>query len=395
MTQKLYYENAYTRTFTAKVIKEATDEHGVYVVLDKTAFYPTGGGQPCDKGRLNEVLVGPVEEVDGEIRHYLHDSLTLGKGTEVEGVIQWTRRFDHMQQHAGQHILSAAFAELYNIDTISFHLGNELLTIDLDVEALDEEVVRDAELLANRIIFENRTIEPRFVDADELATLPLRKAPTVQDNIRIVIIDNFDYNGCGGTHPLQTGEVGQIKVISWERHKQKVRLTFVCGHRALHEMTKKQSLLAQSARVLKCNEKDVPTKIENLLQTQKELEKALQVANESLLEIEAQELVRSHSTNIIENVFKQRSMQELQQLAMKITNEHPEAIVLFITEDSERLQLLCACGKQVTQSMNDIVKEVLPLIDGKGGGNKTTARGGGYAKISSNELLAALRTQLV
>jgi alanyl-tRNA synthetase len=392
MTQKLYYENAYIRTFSAKVLKEAEDEQGLYVVLDKTAFYPTGGGQPCDKGQLNNSLVEGVEEVNGEIRHYL--STSLSEGTEVEGAIQWIRRFDYMQQHAGQHILSAAFEELHNIETIGFHLGNEMVTIDLNIEALDEGLARDAELLANQIIFENRTIEPRFVDVDELAALPLRKAPTVQENIRVVIIDNFDYNGCGGTHPLQTGEVGQIKILSWERHKQKVRLTFVCGHRALYELTKKQSLLAQSARVLKCNEQDLPVKVENLIQAQKELEKALQVATEQLLEVEAQELIRSHDTNIIGVAFQQRSMQELQQLAMKITNEQQEAIVLFVTEDSERLQLLCACGKQVAQNMNDIVKEVLPLIDGKGGGNKTSARGGGITRISADELLVALRTQL-
>ncbi|MGG3492671.1 alanyl-tRNA editing protein, partial [Brevibacillus choshinensis] len=201
MKDRLYYQDAYTQQFSAEVMTRGTEGDGTpFVVLSQTAFYPTGGGQPSDQGLLGEVRVIDVEEVDGEIHHRLSEPLPEPLA-QVEGRIDWERRFDHMQQHAGQHILSASFLEVADAETVAFHLGKERVTIDVRLDELTAEVWEAVEQRANQIVLENRPISARFVDDEELATLPLKKQPTVTENIRVVIIPEFDYNPCGGTHP--------------------------------------------------------------------------------------------------------------------------------------------------------------------------------------------------
>ncbi|MFK4998913.1 alanyl-tRNA editing protein [Bacillus sp. N9] len=194
----------------------------------KHRFYPTGGGQPFDMGTLNGIEVLNVEEVDGEIHHTV--SKRLDTTDEIEGVIDWERRFDHMQQHTGQHILTSAFVELFGLHTVSFHLGKEICTIDLDVEHVSSEQLVAAERLANEVILKNLPIETKWVTGDELEQYSLRKELAVTDDIRLVIIPNFDYNGCGGTHPSSTGQVSAIKILATEKQKQKYVCTlFVVG----------------------------------------------------------------------------------------------------------------------------------------------------------------------
>ncbi len=222
-TEKLFYQDSYMRAFTARVLKAERDEQGhFYVVLDRTAFYPTGGGQPHDTGTLNSVHVYDVEEIGGEVRHYIEDPVDVHH--EIAGEIDWERRFDHMQQHAGQHILSAAFAEMVGYQTVSFHLGQQICSIDLDAVDLTDEEIMQVENKANDIILENRPVETRWVSAEELSQYPLRKEVSVSDNIRLVIIPDFDYNGCGGTHPNSTGQVSALKMLHWEKQKKKVRV---------------------------------------------------------------------------------------------------------------------------------------------------------------------------
>src|SRR5690349_4861024 len=200
MKNKLYYTDPYLKTFQTTVEQIGYDHAGFYIVLTETAFYATGGGQPSDTGTINDISVIQVEEIDGQIRHYLAEELPDTIETVI-GNIDWERRFDHMQQHAAQHVLSRAFVELFHIDTVSFHLGTDICTIDLDIENLTEKTALQAESLANNIIFENRPITPKWVTKEEVQFLPLRKQPTVSENIRIVIVKDFDYNACGGVHP--------------------------------------------------------------------------------------------------------------------------------------------------------------------------------------------------
>ncbi|MBJ8031244.1 DHHA1 domain-containing protein [Bacillus cereus group sp. N21] len=392
VNQKIYYTDAYQQSFTAQIIKQDYDsEKKLYVTLTETAFYPTGGGQPHDTGILNEAAVTNVEEIDGEIRHFISSELHT---KEVTGKINWQRRFDHMQQHTAQHILSAAFWDHFDIPTIGFYLGKETITIDLDTPELSIETANSALQIANQVVFENHPIHIRWMNLEEAKQLPLRKEPTLTDNIRVVIIENYDYNGCGGTHPKYTGEVGPIHIIGWERNKGGIRLTFVAGWRVLKLMERYQHIIKDVSKQLNSSENDIPNKVTLLLTSQKESEKELQTMNEKLLFVEANELLQQskdvHAGTLISKVFKNQSMQEIAKLSAIITEKNEHSITYFVTENEEKLQCVLACGKAVTANMNTILKSALPAIEGKGGGNPKSARGGGKAVITGEEFLALL-----
>jgi len=396
LEQKLYYTDAYKQDFTTKVIKQNYDKDGnLYVVLNETAFYPTGGGQPHDTGTLNGIAVLDVEEVDEEIRHFITEQLHT---EEVEGKINWERRFDHMQQHAAQHILSAAFWDHFNIPTIGFHLGREIVTIDLETENLHTETVEKAVQIANNIVFENHPIRIEWMNLEAAKTLPLRKEPTMIENIRVVMIENFDYNGCGGTHPKRTGEVGPIQVLSWERNKGGIRLPFIAGWRTLKLVGQQQQIMKDVSKQLNSSESDIPAKVAQLLTSQKENEKTIQTMTEKLLYAEANELLQHpteiHAGILISKMFTNRSMQEVSKLSAIITEQQEHAITYFVIENDDKLQCILACGKTVTLDMNALLKKALPTIEGKGGGNKKSARGGGKAVMTGDEFLNQLVSSL-
>jgi alanyl-tRNA synthetase len=396
LQSKLYYRDPYIKTFTTKIRHQNQDEAGNwYVVLEETAFYPTGGGQPHDTGTLDDIQVVNVEEMNGEIRHYIEKPLPE-KSVNVTGVIDWERRFDHMQQHSGQHILSAAFEELFGYQTVSFHLGNEIVTIDLDIEELSEQEAMAAEKLANQMILENRPIETKWVAENELSKYPLRKMPSVTENIRLVIIPNFDYNGCGGTHPNSTGQVFAIKILDWERQRKRIRVQFVCGNRVLKQLGQKHRVIRKLNALLNAPEEELITAATRLLDHGKEMEKSLEEAREKLLHYEVKELLESRNpeSQLIAKVFQNRSIQELQKLARMLTDEKEEVTVLFVAEIGDRLQFVFARGSAGNSNMKQIAADVLPIINGKGGGNETFAQGGGDAHISGDELLNKLIEKL-
>lgn len=397
MEQKLYYQDAYIKTFSAQIVKQEQEENGSwYVVLNRTAFYPTGGGQPYDTGRLAEQKVINVEEKEGEIRHYLEAPIQSTDG-EIEGIIDWRRRFDHMQQHCGQHILSAAFDQLFHYKTVGFHLGAEIVTIDLETEKLTEEEVREAEELSNRIINENRKITVKWVTEEELSQYALRKETKVKEDIRLVIIPDYDYNGCGGTHPNTTGEVSSIKVLDWERQKKKVRLQFVCGTRVIRQLGNKQNVLLELTRLLNAPEKEMAAAVTRLIENGKALEKNLEQAKEQLLEYEAKDLLANHALgngSIVSGVFQNRTIQELQKLARLVTSENEQALAVFISSNDSRIQLVCARGRVREENMKALMGEILLKINGKGGGNESFAQGGGDTDIPAEELLNLILASL-
>lgn len=392
MNKKLYYTDAYQQSFTAQIIKQDYDNAGnLYVTLTESAFYPTGGGQPHDTGTLNDASVTNVEEVEDEIRHFISNELHT---KEVIGEINWQRRFDHMQQHTAQHILSAAFWDHFDIPTIGFHLGKETITIDLDTPELSVETATSALQIANQIVFKNHPIHIKWMNLEEATQLPLRKEPTITENIRVVMIENYDYNGCGGTHPKYTGEVGPIHIMGWERNKGGIRLTFVAGWRALKLLGHYQQIIKDVSKQLNSSENDISNKVTQLLTSQKESEKALQTMNEKLLFVEATELLQEsqniHAGTLISKVFRNRSMQEIAKLSAIITEQNEHSITYLVTENGEKLQCVLACGKEVTANMNTILKNALPAIEGKGGGNQKSARGGGKAVVTGEAFLAQL-----
>jgi alanyl-tRNA synthetase len=387
---KIYYKDPYIRSFKTELQHQGTDGQGnVFAVLKETAFYPTGGGQPHDLGTLNGVNVLDVEEVDGEIRHYLERELDISD-SKISGDVDWNRRFDHMQQHAGQHILSAAFEELYGYKTVSFHLGKEILTIDLDTADMPEQYAEEAERLANTIILENRPIETKWVTAEEAAYFPLRKQLAVNEDIRLVIIPEYDYNGCGGTHPSSTGQVGSIKILEWERQKKKIRVQFVCGRRVLKQLHQKHRITKELSQLLNAPEQELPLAGKRLIETGKNLEKALEAAKEALLVYEAKVMASGaaagESAKLINGIYQERSIQELQKLARLIAGQSENGAVILVNETEDKLQFVCARGQLSEINMKELAAALLNKINGKGGGSPQFAQGGGE-KLMSGEML--------
>ncbi|WP_071459243.1 alanyl-tRNA editing protein [Bacillus massilinigeriensis] len=392
MEHKLYYKDPYITSFWTEVIDTGKDNSGRdFAVLKETAFYPTGGGQPFDTGIIDGVQVIEIEEVDGEIRHYLERPVEKKK---VHGQVDWERRFDHMQQHSGQHILSAAFEDLFDMETVGFHLGKEFVTIDLDTPELEEKVAQEAEKVANKIVAENRPIIVKWVDAEEAREYPLRKELSVEENIRLVMIPDFDYGGCGGTHPKSTGETGPIKILGWERQRKKIRLEFVCGQRVLKQLQAKQTIIRELSGILNAPEGKLPEAAEKLVQNGKSLDKEVGEAREALIRMEAEKLVTDEPANFYCKAFEGRSLQELQKLAKFAISFNQKAVFLLVSNDGERLQVVCGRGENAEGNMKDTLTNALSLIEGKGGGNEAFAQGSGKMLISPEELLRCLKTSL-
>lgn len=387
MKNLLYYQDATISEFQATVVKTGSEEGRNYIVLDNTAFYPTGGGQPHDTGWIHGLEIIDVEKVDDEIRHYTAADVSNISG-EIFAKLNWTRRFDHMQQHTGQHILTAAFVELFDMATTSFHLGTELVTIDLNVSDVTDEQLAAAEKRANEIILENRSIEIKWVSKDELANYNLRKDVSVDEDIRLVIIPDFDYNGCGGTHPTSTGQVGLLKILATEKMKQQIRIHFVCGQRVLQQLAMRKNILSDVARQLNASEEQAAEAMRKFATATKQTEKNLKDAQDALLQYEAQALA---SEAIAARTFENRSIQELQKLARFITEQNEQGIALLVATNDTKLQFVAARGKAQTTSMKTISAAVLPLINGKGGGNDILVQGGGEAAIPADTLLQAMK----
>ncbi|XXM72007.1 alanyl-tRNA editing protein [Lysinibacillus sphaericus] len=392
MTKKLYYDDAYITRFETAVSRQEQDEDGRhFVVLEQTAFYPTGGGQPFDEGTLDGIPVVDVEEKDGAIRHYVERPFEDLPET-IMGEIDWKRRFDHMQQHAGQHILSAAFGEALGYETISFHLGKETLTIDLDVETISKEDAGKAEALANAVIREARPIEIKWMTSEEAAAYPLRKALAVSDDVRLVIIPDFDYNGCGGTHPRSTSEVGAIKILDWEKHRGHIRLQFVCGDRVLGQLHQKNDVLKGLTAVLQSPQENMIEAAAQLLDKIKAQEKQLEEVKQDLLKYEAKNLAGEAAklaggAAFIKGAYHDRPIQELQQLARQVTPLKEEAIVILAVQNDSKLQIVGARGKQADTNLKELAPKIFALINGKGGGKEDFIQGGGEPVLSPKALL--------
>jgi alanyl-tRNA synthetase len=375
-TERLYYSDSYARVFSARVVARDSWQGRPAVALDRSAFYPEGGGQPADVGAINGVRVLDVQARDGVVWHVLERALD---DDAVRGEIDWARRFDHMQQHHGQHLLSAAFVEALGIQTASFHLGAAASTIDLDAAALSAEQVAAAEALANAVVWENQPVQARFVSAEELAALPLRKAPTVSGPVRVVSVEGFDHSACGGTHPSSTGGVGLIAVRGWSRQKSGVRVEFVCGGRALRDYQRLNGIASQLAAGLSVAPDDLPATIERLRASEASARKALEAAQGELLDAEAARLLAGAaaigSARVVRASLRERPADALRGLAQRIAAA-PGAVALLGLH-GERAQLLVARAEGVPLDAAALLRAALPLVGGKGGGSPALAQGGG------------------
>ncbi len=392
--EKLFYQDPYIQTFTTTLINQSQDESRKwYAILQQTAFYPEGGGQPYDTGTLNDNKVIEVQEINGEIRHYLEHPLPETT-KDVKGNINWERRYDHMQQHAGQHLLSAAFEELFSYKTKSFHLGKEVSTIDLDINEITEQEVLEAETLVNRIILENRKIETKWVTQEELSDYPLRKELSVSENIRLVIIPEFDYNGCGGTHPHSTSGVASLKILSLEKQKNMIRVSFVAGNRVLKQLHEKQQVVTELSSLLNAPQNGMAEAVTRMLGQSKEQAKELKEMKEKLLEYEATALFSKTEVIsgrlILKSVFQNREMAELQSIARKLVSARDDINVFLVAENAGKLQFVGARGSKSNLDMKSIAKEVFAFINGKGGGKENFVQGGGETTVTGEELIGEI-----
>lgn len=398
-TEYLYYQDAYTVKFQANVIEQVRLNGRLAVILDKTYFYPTSGGQPHDVGQIGGTAVTNVtiRPEDGAILHWVSGEIW---SSDVNATINWDRRFDHMQQHTGQHILSQAFLRAANARTVSFHLTDDNLNIDLHTNQLTPNQVELAEGLANQVIWENRPIHIRSVTPEQAEKLDLRKipdlAPTHNRNIRLIEIEGFDLSACGGTHVARTGEVGMIKLIKLERQGEELRVSFRCGRRALQDYRQKNSLV----NALTSNLTTGPSEIlDAIVKMQEELKQTRrlfkQQQNDLMLMESAQflaEATRKNNVLIVNRVFKEREFEALRALAGHLTKQ--DNVVALLALAGPKTQLLFARSAKAPGDMNELLKAALQLLGAAaGGGNATMAQGGGPESTLENITQALARAE--
>lgn len=389
MTKKLYYTDPYQRTFSSQVVERIRIEEHPALILEGTAFYPASGGQPHDLGTLNGVQVIDVRENEHhQILHLLEQPI---EETTVEGQIDWERRFDHMQQHTGQHLLSQAFIKTCCAETISIHLGEDVSTIDVNHPDLTEEQVRSAEDWANRIIYEDRDVLTHFATQETIHTFPLRKIPVVEDNIRIIEIKDVDFSPCGGTHCTRTGEIGMIKVRKAENYKGGSRVQFVCGARALQDYQHKTILVRHLSEMLTAGEVDILQNITKLQEESKTLRRDLATITQQLVEYEARALLtereKSGDISVLKKIFEDRQPKELKLLANKVLELSPNTVVLFGGKTAEKVSLIFLRSDDMPGDMNQLMKTACAVIHGRGGGQPHQAQGGGTDPAHLEEAL--------
>jgi alanyl-tRNA synthetase len=376
MTERLYYQHPERRTFDAVVTRALDREGRPAVHLDRTAFYPTSGGQPFDTGRLGEVDVIDTIDEDEEIVHVL--SAPLAERAAVRGDIDWTRRFDHMQQHTGQHVLSAAFDRLFDNRTMSFHMGADASTIDLAREMSGAEIERAVDE-ANRVVWEDRPVTIRTVSLEEAAQLPLRKEPVRTGPLRLIEVADFDLSACGGTHVARTGEVGIIAVSASERFRGGARVTFVCGGRALRAIRLQRDAIAGSVKHLSVLPPELPSAVERLQQDLKQARKDVARLQQSLAVHEAVRLLGDAPSvdgiRVVVQGLEGWDAAGLRAIVTALTaHERVAAALLSATQPAAAA---VARSADVALDANAVLRTLMATFGGRGGGKADLAQGAG------------------
>lgn len=385
MTDRLYYHDSFLYDFEAEV-REFTETPRPALILDRTAFYPTSGGQIFDTGMISteghNLRVAEVTDMeDGRIVHYLEaPPKDLKPGTRVRGQINASRRRDHMQQHSGQHVLSAAFVRLFNMPTVSFHMGDDYCSIDLDTTSLTKEQVKSAERLANEIILENRPVDIRFVSRDEAGKLGLRKLPPAErDQLRLIDIHDFDLSACGGTHVRQTGQIGCILLRKTEKVRQGWRVEFIAGQRAVATARRDFTTLTDAAALFSAHIYDVPQQARKSLDEIRTLRKQREQSLEELAAAQAAVLLaetpETNGRKRVIRTFADRDINSLKLLAQRLTRLSPNVVVL-LAATSPQPSLVFAQSPGQPFDMGALMKQTMSTLGGRGGGSKDIAQGG-------------------
>ncbi|WP_394121401.1 DHHA1 domain-containing protein [Planococcus donghaensis] len=389
MTIKLYYQDSKISEVQVKVVDSRKDAAGYYAILDQSCFYPEGGGQPADTGEIGPAKVLDVQSVEGEIRHYT--DIQLPKDS-FSAQLDWQRRWDHMQQHAGQHLLSALLEDDFGFKTQSFHLGKERVSIDLDLDSATKEQLLAVENKANHLIRQCLSISDRWVTSEQAKELNLRKPPVVEGDIRLVEIAGIDFNPCGGTHPNNTADIGLLKIISTEKAKGGMRVYFLCGDRALHHFNFLMETTDKLVAQLNAPAAELPEAAKALLADKASADKTIKNLQEQLLNLEAETI--NPADGIVEKLFEGRPIKELQQLARLVIGKNPSVTVLFISTSEGDVRFVCAKGEQAPGDMREVLQQLLALTEGKGGGNAQFSQGGGATDKSPEIFKDVFRTAI-
>lgn len=382
MTEKIYYNNSFIKEFKADITDYFEAEGKYHLKLNKTAFYPEGGGQPADQGRIGASKISHVYQQAGEIFHVADRLPSEKSGLNCQ--LNWERRFDLMQQHSGQHLLSAVAEDLFEARTVGFHLEESSLTIDTDLQLSQSEIKR-IEIKCNQLIYENRAISVEY--------------PDHQGDTRIIKIDGLDRNPCGGTHLQSTGQIGIISIIGSENYKTGSRLYFACGRRAVKDYRFKNQLIAFLRDRLSVNDQNIRAEISRLLDDLNNKAKTIDNLTSQLLDLKKAELLRSaeaiENYRLIINSFTDLGFSELRELASQFVRD-PGIIVVFGQQEGDTTRMILARSDDLTElNLNPVIQKVMPLLEGNGGGRPAFVQGGGSNPEKLAEAISLTREIII
>ncbi len=377
--EKIYYIDQYIKEFTAEIEEILEIDNKYHVLLNKTAFFPGGGGQFCDLGKIDVHNVIDVYEKEGKVYHVLEKKPI--KIHKVKCEIDWERREDGMHQHFGQHVLSGSFFKLLNANTVSFHLGKETSTVDIQ-GILDENQIREVEYYANKMINKNIKVETLIPSKKDLKKIWIRRdLPNTSEEIRIVRIGELDSNACCGVHPKSTLDLRMIKIKRWEKNKGATRIEFLAGKRAIDYSLKRDQYLTDICRYLSCSDEEAIKGVNNLnnrLETTIGNNKRLE---DEIVRYEINDMIENsikiNGISIVKKIYDNENIKYILKIASKIS-DFDNVVALLGVKNEEKVNLIFACSKNIDCiNMNNILKDAITLVDGRGGGNNFLAQGGG------------------
>lgn len=390
MTKKLYYKDPYKREFDAVITDVRTDDNGVKVLLDATCFYPEGGGQPADRGTINGTSVTDVRKEADEVIHVLEGEPVMSKGGMVHGVLDWDHRFDFMQQHTGQHLISGAFYQIAGIGTVSVHLGEEISTVELDVESAEIETLASVEKRVNQSICMNLPVQTDWVDEEELDTGSLRRELKVSGAIRVVSVEETDRVACGGVHVGRTGEIGLVKLIGTEIVRNHLRTIWKIGQRAYDDYELKTQVCGRLIDLFSSPLADLETAAKNNIEKLGAAEKALHESAEKRAADAAASLL-SAGDSVITAVFNNEESKFLKSVATSLIGKGTLPFCLLNLQEGRVQWLAGVPSGSGDTNLKPLIDELLPIIDGKGGGKPPLWQGVGTKLDAADDFLSSFR----